>query len=664
MATNKVVFGDETIIDLTDASEILPSDLRDGKVCYDRTGEKITGNAGVVVSPVLYESSIKKDNSYFSTSTPASGQTPEGLDESFVFKVRGKSDYTIRYGNETNNDLDKYRPFAYEGAPVVRWSGNKGYAQVGDGSYVNVYFDETIVLNEKAYLNYNASSGGGIMPRTVSGSGNPSWTYTFVAINDNDPTDVVTFTQTLTFTDTSTGFTGLTDSDKNIIGIRFPGKDRFFVTDSNNLHNNGYTFYFGEWTTTSYPGTTKMGYKYFRDYTWYNVVIDVDKYVRFDIDSNNSFAFMASLYSNNTLVNTLTLKSSTAEQGSTGYPLGVDILDITYLSTDAFFIMYNHLNNDEQTRTKTYGRILYVKQDGTLGMTDARDMFAASLAKWNCDKAGSIFSGRIFAADFKEGAEWKIGIQYIRDSITSANVNNGRYAYAGIINFYASSSASRIMLQTNSASKIAQIGSSCVPSTGANVWFGDTNGNIVNCYNMTSASVRSLITWMMRVSANAESKSDTPSVITSDSTNSNTPLDPNVTYNVLGRLEDGNYVLWYKDASDNNKIKIMFYNIKFTTSGSKSQWTLINTVDTIQSENLRMLKNNVIIDVENKNLYQIMFNTTNNTYVISSIGKCEYTKLGYSFTTGTTARPHIALPTGQYSSLFDGIGGTDIVAYN
>ena len=39
----KVIFGGETLIDLTD-STVTASDLRDGVIAYDKTGGKITGS--------------------------------------------------------------------------------------------------------------------------------------------------------------------------------------------------------------------------------------------------------------------------------------------------------------------------------------------------------------------------------------------------------------------------------------------------------------------------------------------------------------------------------------------------------------------------------------------------------------------------------------------
>lgn len=59
MAINKVIFGDDTLMDITD-STVTPSSLVEGVVAYSRSGERITGEA---VIPTKY-SQLEDDIGY------------------------------------------------------------------------------------------------------------------------------------------------------------------------------------------------------------------------------------------------------------------------------------------------------------------------------------------------------------------------------------------------------------------------------------------------------------------------------------------------------------------------------------------------------------------------------------------------------------------------
>lgn len=63
MAVSKVVFGNETLIDITD-STVTAADLRDGKTAYDKSGAKITGNANysIILSGNATASKVSGDN--------------------------------------------------------------------------------------------------------------------------------------------------------------------------------------------------------------------------------------------------------------------------------------------------------------------------------------------------------------------------------------------------------------------------------------------------------------------------------------------------------------------------------------------------------------------------------------------------------------------------
>lgn len=59
MAVNKVVYGDRTLIDISD-STVAAGDLRDGITAYDKTGNKITGSFSVNVTVTNFSGTVTK----------------------------------------------------------------------------------------------------------------------------------------------------------------------------------------------------------------------------------------------------------------------------------------------------------------------------------------------------------------------------------------------------------------------------------------------------------------------------------------------------------------------------------------------------------------------------------------------------------------------------
>ena len=634
MAVNKVVFGDETIIDLTSDDGLDPSDLKLGLKCHDRTGEQITGTGVLYNVPTIYGSRIDGGIN-FKTYDDGTG---------FLFHIGVSNQLPLLVSGKIT--ISSFKLPDYIVAMPVMGEPPSFRAEYND-EFVECTIDPIPADSfASAYINYDS-------PYTTVYTEDLIW----VAEKSNGKRETAPFKIKIEFNTTDMKFyyrasSGFAPSDYftiEEIHIEYKGEVCNLSQELGNLETR---YRETEGNSSIYSTMPNQGPLY--------VPINNTSKLKFAITNDNKFVVSIDGGTE------LQLQGATA----TFATYGIDIIQMFYLSTDALFIMYNWMTS-ETARSITYGRVIYVKHDGTIGATGVRNMFAVSKNKWNSAANGSVYAGKIFPADFKEGAEWRIGIQYIRDQVTSANVNNARFAYGGVINFYVSTSVSRILLQTVSSSRIAQIGSSCVPSTGANVWFGDTNGNIINCYNMTSASVKTMVTYLERVAANANSQTDSWISANSTSSNSNVPFDPNYTYDVLGRLEDGNYLLKYIDSSDNYLIKYMVYNCKFDTVSNHSQWTLINTITTLQSDTVILLKNNVLVDTFNKKLYQITYNTSNNKYSIDFIGTCIYKLLAddiggtIQHYTDTPTEPsttsHMALPTGQYSNLFRGIGGADIV---
>lgn len=69
MAHNKVVFGNETLIDMTDAN-VTVDDLADGVKAYDQNGELITGNGINADTVGGWHFSVKEGSTPDSTTEP------------------------------------------------------------------------------------------------------------------------------------------------------------------------------------------------------------------------------------------------------------------------------------------------------------------------------------------------------------------------------------------------------------------------------------------------------------------------------------------------------------------------------------------------------------------------------------------------------------------
>lgn len=59
MAVNKVVFGDQTLIDISD-STVTAGDLRDGVTAYKKDGTKIIGSLSVGVTVTNFSGTVSK----------------------------------------------------------------------------------------------------------------------------------------------------------------------------------------------------------------------------------------------------------------------------------------------------------------------------------------------------------------------------------------------------------------------------------------------------------------------------------------------------------------------------------------------------------------------------------------------------------------------------
>ena len=77
MAINKVVYGEQTLIDLTDSTLADPSELKKGVTAYDRSGTKLTGSGGDYVISYNENSAVGRAK-VGSAKTGVPNYTPSG----------------------------------------------------------------------------------------------------------------------------------------------------------------------------------------------------------------------------------------------------------------------------------------------------------------------------------------------------------------------------------------------------------------------------------------------------------------------------------------------------------------------------------------------------------------------------------------------------------
>lgn len=696
-AVNRVVVGDRTIMSLLDADVIDPSQLKQGLHCYDKTGHRIVGSAQIFEKPTIYKSPLNGTDE-FHTSVK---QYRESSIDGYIYDTKEYFEKYIAYvGTNIDNIITqlflncRIKFPEYESAEYNIQQGQVTLNFNLDTLYIyNFYYNSAYKNSNLNTYRMNICSHGRFPIENIKAEFyvhysdgtdqtftiNPAnaLSITFVK-NNSEEYNRYKVANNLNF-DIPT-LSGKTINQIAIQSLKFSvsGDDGQFFNEGTSVDTRGLD------EQSNITGYTNDNITMF--YVDNSLTIPIgDSKVNFFINSSKQ---LIARYKSNDLV----------IQGANDnmYANGVNILQIFYLSNTAIFIMYNWRNGASTSLTtlnsNTIGKIIFIKHDDKLGVTAERVMFGGTKTFENSAVNGSVYAGKIFPLDFKEGAEWKIGIQYIRDSITNANVYNGRYSYTGRINFYVSTSVSRIMMQTVSTSVISSV-ASCVPSTGANIWFANTFGNIVNHYSMTSASVITRQTWMTRVANNTDSASG-------NNINVNNPngfgdtVEPSVLGNMifnqqmLGRLEDGTYLFCKTgDHAVMGGVSMYFevWECLFDTVANHSVWIKKNSFFDLQStwiENENniiespyiLLKNNVLIDTHDGTLYQIMYGeynkngTTETGYYPKFIGRsnyienkkatCRINRNGEHY----ILRPYqsYSIPTGQYSNLFGGIGCSQI----
>mgnify|MGYP002622064343 CR=1 FL=1 len=143
-------------------------------------------------------------------------------------------------------------------------------------------------------------------------------------------------------------------------------------------------------------------------------------YLKIYNDSGTVTACFHDILNNTDDSTTYTIQASTTVISTYGF----DIIGLVYMNASEFILIYNW-QSASTTRSITYFRgfvVTYVLGSApTLTMTNADSTLAASLMGDYNSAAGSTYQGRLSLSDANDNG-WRVGLSYIRKTITSANV--------------------------------------------------------------------------------------------------------------------------------------------------------------------------------------------------------------------------------------------------
>lgn len=155
MAINKVIFGDDTLMDITD-STVTPSSLVEGVVAYSRSGERITGEA---VIPTKY-SQLEDDIGYVlsTDSRLSNARTPTAHTHSATEVTYGESlEFTIKKNVYINTNGSEITYNGWDDTDFIDVSGySKIYCNINNQWNCWYKEDKTFLSNanftSKTYL--------------------------------------------------------------------------------------------------------------------------------------------------------------------------------------------------------------------------------------------------------------------------------------------------------------------------------------------------------------------------------------------------------------------------------------------------------------------------------------------------------------------------------
>ena len=389
-----------------------------------------------------------------------------------------------------------------------------------------------------------------------------------------------------------------------------------------------------------------------------------NKYINILLDSTG-LVTATKIYSNKigTLGTPLTVQAATAVIATYGF----NIVGVWYVNQNEFLMMYNW-KTAEKTLSPTYTRLFGLTCD-QLYMSNVDTTFGASLVSTSGSVAGSCYAGYLFKTDFN-GNGSKIGIAYLRDSITAANVNNQRTLWHGYMAAYTTVNTSFKSIAKAFASTL-QVN---VSTDGYKLDLYGATSNVINAYAYTTAGTAR--TYFIRDSAT--NVGGTAAMLYTDL---NTEIYNNS--RCIGKLLDDIYVYTRVETETalNKKQYLDFYEIAYASTNTSLLSNLINSIELdnsyikprygIDEKNfypIKLLNNNILLiqtDEETCSINQIIYNNGNEKYELDELGD---TTLNLIDTTTTTKKYFKAdildlpRPKGAYSDVFRNIGNDSNVS--
>ena len=255
-----------------------------------------------------------------------------------------------------------------------------------------------------------------------------------------------------------------------------------------------------------------------------------------------------------------TITPDTTVSFATGKTSGAafNIICFEYIDAHTLFIMYNWATSATKLSI-TYSRILYAC-GSVFKMSNADSTFAASLISRNASTAGSCYSGFLCKTDY-DGCFNRMGIAYIRQHITAANVLTSQTLWHGYIAAHVTAQGSYRYITKSLNSTLQVTASTSVISLGnsdSNMFIAKANTSYRYYFHRDSnvAAGTGGMANLFRTSGQGYAES-------SSSING---------YSIIGKLSDGNLIACTKlyETYHSTGIKGMYNSHCFKSTGSRT----------------------------------------------------------------------------------------------
>ena len=237
---------------------------------------------------------------------------------------------------------------------------------------------------------------------------------------------------------------------------------------------------------------------------------------------------------------------------------GFDIIGVIYVNASEFILIYNWKTSNT-LRSITYFRGFIVTYDSSgapsLTMTNADATFAASLAGETVSTSGTTIKGRLMISDANDNGV-RLGLAYIRKTITAANVVSQGLVCDGIMAIYTTANQVSIAKTITTRYNI----NPSVSTNNHRGWFGDSDSH--GCWQIVGTNNRYYYHQFRNHNVNtAGQAAATFRLSTTAAFDSN--LNPNTAYNYelrqLGRLTNDTHV-FIRRATENDW-QLLIYEI-------------------------------------------------------------------------------------------------------